>query len=209
MWPPSRKARGARAGQSLIEACIVIIFICLILFSALQISQLYAAQEVLAYTAGRAARAEAVGFNRFMVYKVYRVGAIPNAGHMLTPGPVGPSSSSAGLVWTVGNGIRLWNDAMAATPVSPLTAIERSSIPLYLGGEDWAFLPAILDYDAWDTLNYSSTRTPAQITATVSQNYPLTNFPFRSLYYAGDMVPIAGICEIEHHAWHYLDDMGW
>lgn len=205
---PSAKACNSRAGQSLIEACIVIIFICLILFSALQISQLYAAQEVIAYAAGRAARAEAVGFNKFMVYKIYRVGAIPNAGRMTTPGPAGPYSSSAGIDWTVGNGISLWDNAMAAAPISPLAAVERSSIPLYLGSEYWGYLSAILDYDEWDTLDYSSIRTPGQITATVSQNYPL-NDPFRFLYYPGDMVPIESSCSLENHAWCYLDDWGW
>ena len=192
----------------MIEACFVIIFICLILFSLLQISHLYAAHEVIAYAAGRAARAETVGFNRFMVYKTYRVGAIPNAGQMLTPALTGPSSASAGIDWAAEHGITLWTDAMAASPESPLTDIERSSIPLYLGSEHWGYLPGILDYADWDTISYGSVRNPAQISVSLSQDYPL-RYPFRSLYYAWDSVPIEGTCEIEHHASLYLDDLGW
>ena len=74
-----------RAGQSLVESCLVIGLTCLLFFGLLQISQLFAAREVLYHAAARGARAKTVGFNRWMVTKAVRVGAIPNAGRMLVP----------------------------------------------------------------------------------------------------------------------------
>jgi len=197
------------AGQALIESCLVIMIVCIILFSALQLSQLYAAREIATYAAGRAARAETVGFNRFMVYKTYRVGAIPNAGVMTTPVLAGPGSSAAGINWSVGNGLALWNTALAGAPVAPMSAIENARIPLYMGAEEWGYLPAILDYADWDTLTYSSVRNPTLVSAELSQSYSLTHFPLHRLYYAADTVPLTGECEIENHASLYLEDMGW
>ena len=68
---------GPRRGQALIESCLAIIVLCLVFAGLFQISQLFAAKEILDYSASRGARAKAVGFNEWMVRKVARVAAIP------------------------------------------------------------------------------------------------------------------------------------
>ena len=59
--------------------------ISLVFFTVLQLSQIFSAQEVLDYAAGRGARAKAVGLDDFMVHKTVRIGSIPNAGRMEWP----------------------------------------------------------------------------------------------------------------------------
>ena len=76
---------GGEAGQSLVESCLVIALISFIFMGLFQISRLSAAREVLQHAAARAARARTVGFNAWMVPKVVRVAAIPNAGRMTEP----------------------------------------------------------------------------------------------------------------------------
>ena len=175
---------GSRSGQSLIESCLVLILICILFFGLFQISQLLAAQEVLNYAAGRGARAKTVGFNRFMVHKTVRVGAIPNAGRMLNPAPGGG-------------------------PAREHTA-EAARIPLYLGADNWGQLDAILDYEAWDTVHQPQPLGLADGTVQVSleQDVPL-RYPLHHLFYAADQVKLRGEVAIDDHYPLYLDDWGW
>ena len=173
----------SRSGQSLIESCLVIALISLILFGLLQVSQLFAAKEVLRYAAGRGLRAKAVGFNRFMVFKTVRVGAIPSAGKMVTPAPVGGPAAQHTL--------------------------EAPHIPLYLGANDYGDLPAILDYQDWDTIHYDDPT--AQIDGTlrlvVAQDVPL-RFAMHRAFYAADDVALAGESYLESHYDLYMNDEG-
>ena len=134
--------------------------VCLLFFSVFQISQLFAAQEVLEYTAGRAARARTVGFNQFMVYKTMRVGAIPNAGVLVNPSCQGGPSKEHQL--------------------------ESARIPLYLGGDNQGTLKAILDYKTWDTIQEKVHVSVGDGTLLeiVGQDYPLV-YPFHKAFYAG------------------------
>lgn len=179
----------SRAGQSLIESCLVLAVVCLIFFGVFQISQLFAAQEILHYAAGRGARAKVVGFNQFMVFKTIRVGAIPNAG-------------------------RLVNPAHSAGPASQY-ALERGRIPLYLGAEDWGRLDPILDYEAWEagasnTLDVVESLALADGTfhMVVEQSTPF-RFPFHRAFYRNDTVKLRGESYLDNHYPLYLDDQNW
>ena len=172
----------SRSGQSLIETCLVMALVCLVFFSVFQISQLFAAQEVLDYAAGRGARARTVGFNDFMVEKTIRVGAIPNAGVMVNPGYQGGPAREH--------------------------AMEKARIPLYLGGENWGRLGAILDYKEWDSIRsrYHTSLGNGTLMVTVGQDYSLTNNPFHRTYYAGDSIPLRGTNTLDEHFTLYMDD---
>lgn len=190
--------RRGRRGQSLIEALIVIVIGCLICFGAFQISQLYAGRAVLSYTAAAAARARSVGFNDFMVYKVTRAAAIPNAGRIVEP-QVQRGGGLAALVSDPAPGRvgRLWGLALVADPTSPQAAIERSRIPLYLGATRWGDLPAILDYENWDDIHYvEGPGSDTLLMAAAHQRYELV-WPFVRAFYAGSRVPLRSGLEQE------------
>ncbi len=176
---------GSRSGQSLIESCLVLIVVCIVFFGVFQISQLFAAQEILNYAAARGARAKSVGFNQFMVYKTVRVGAIPNAGQLANPDTLGGPAAQE--------------------------EVESARIPLYLGADNEGRLGAILDYSAWDSLRQPRPDELADGTVRleIEQDMTLTNYPFHRLYYAGDSIEMKGECVIDHHASLYIDDRGW
>jgi hypothetical protein len=198
-----------RKGQALIETCLVMIVLCLILFGALQISRLFAAREILDYAAARGARAQTVGFNRFMVYKTIRVGAIPNAGQLISPDYAGALSSAGDHDWSVAGGGARWSFALSATPSSPQQALESARIPLYLGATLYGHLPATLDYDRWDSISQQTTEGNGdRIQVRVSQEFPLV-FPLHRAFYAADSVPLEGRCDLENHAALYLNNQGW
>ncbi len=176
--PPARQRR---SGQSLIESCLVIAIVCLLFFGIFQVSQLYAASEVLHYAAGRGVRAKTVGFNKFMVYKTVRVGAIPNAGRLVNPAySGGPAAASA---------------------------LELPRMSLYLGARWFGALPAILEYENWDTVQYAQpgVQLDGNLHVTIDQHYPLTA-PFHRAFYAADTVELSGDAQIENHYPLYLDD---
>ncbi|MCX7818496.1 MAG: prepilin-type N-terminal cleavage/methylation domain-containing protein [Kiritimatiellae bacterium] len=190
--------RRARRGQSLIEALVVIAIGCLICLGAFQISQLYAGRAVLSYTAAAAARARSVGFNDFMVYKVARAAAIPNAGRIVEP----QIQRGGGLATLVrdprpGRVQRVWSLALASDPTSPQAAVERSRIPLYLGATRWGDLPAILDYENWDDIHYvEGPGSDTLLMASAHQRYELT-WPLVRTFYAGGRVNLRSGLEEE------------
>ncbi len=177
----------SKAGQSLIESVLVIALICLIFFGLFEVSQLFAHKEVLDYAAGRGARAKTVGFNQFMVYKTVRVGAIPNAGRLISPGYNGG-------------------------PASEYT-VETPLIPLYLGSRNAGELPSIMNYEEWDGANdvtYAPPVSPGDGTLRmeVQQQVPL-RYPFHRAFYAADSVHMTGASIIENHFQLYIDDRNW
>jgi hypothetical protein len=177
-------ATRGRGGQSLIESCIVLAAICLLFFGLFQVSQIFAAREVLDYAAGRALRSKTVGFNRFMVMKSLRVGSIPNAGQMTVP----PSAGGPAVQY----------------------AIERARIPLYLEAANGARLSAILGYEDWSTIRPSEPEALADGTLhiEVSQDYPL-RLPMHRSFYAADSMPLTGESRIDSHYLLYMYDAGW
>ena len=205
-------SRTACAGQSLIESCFVVAVICLIFFGLFQISQLFAAKAILTYAAAAGARARTVGFNDFMVYKVVRAAAIPNAGKMTTPA-YDPAGSAGGDWWGTATPGEAWVRASApGVPASAQYEIERSRIPDYLGTTRWSELEGILDYERWDDIHYGEAlATEDFVELSTSQRYPLV-FPFARAYYAADTVRLASgdphhneNIQRERHAPLYLD----
>jgi hypothetical protein len=174
----------SRSGQALIESCLVVALICLVFFGVFQLSQLFASQEVLDYAAGRGARARTVGFNRFMVFKTIRVGAIPNAGQLINPVHAGGPAVQYGL--------------------------EAARIPLYLGAEDYGRLQPILNYDAWDTVQMDASYSVGDGTLHqgVRQSVPL-RYPFHRAFYNADSVPLEGEITLDEHYPLYMEDAGW
>ncbi len=179
---PNAGRPGNRSGQALIESCIVILLLCLICFGLLQISRLFAAQEIMDYAASRGARARTVGFNQFMVFKAVRVGTIPSAGLLSFPSIDGGPSAQQD--------------------------VEEARIPLYLGAERHGNLSGILDYELWDDVEYSHQQTGFgdQVDFQVYQDIPFT-FPLHQLYYAGDSLEIRGEASMEKHFPLYLQDL--
>jgi len=170
------------AGATLIEACIVVVLLCLLLFGAVQVSRLYAAKEILDYSSMAGARAKAVGLNNFMVYKVVRVASIPNAGTLQNPNI--DSASGTAYNWQGDRPGYLWDQAVANAPASPQYNAEVTRIPFYLGAEWYGQLAAILDYEDWNTVNLSQdwAEDGDQVHVSVSQSVPVT-FPFRRAFY--------------------------
>jgi len=217
--------RGRLSGQALIESCLAIAIICLIFFGLLQVSQLFAAREVLFHAAARGARAKTVGFNRFMVSKSARVAAIPNSGRMVTPEYVNNDEQLRNMVATMRAGelwdatLRNWDDDLGdLTPSSQQGGIERARIPDYLGSHNWATARHILDYQYWEPgepngidLSLSSGGTSNSLLhVSVRQRYPMW-VPMHRTFYApdDDAVSLEGVCSIEKHYDLYIDDYGW
>jgi len=203
------------SGQSLIETCITVILLFFVFFAVLQISLLFAAREVISHAAIRAARAKTVGFNHWMVTKVARVAAIPNAGKMLQPEyeNVNPLLRSIAETATPGEA---WDITLTANPSSQQYNIERSRIPEYLYAFNLPRASYILDYENWDTIHYHVSGTgilpdgtySPEITVKISQSYPLWA-PMHRAFYNDDQVNISAECTMENHYALYLEDMDW
>jgi len=178
MTANAKKIAG-RSGQSLIESCVVIGIICLFLMGLFQLSQLYMAREALIYAAARGARARAVGFNDFMVYKTVRVAAIPAAGRMLDrPGNINSPTAQRNL--------------------------ERARVPLYLEEDHYGRLSAILDYTNWPTISHSLVDLGGpQVDCRVRQDFPVQTVVFRA-FYRDDSVPLSGTVTLDNHYPLYL-----
>ncbi len=173
-----------RAGQSLIESCLVLALICLAFFGVFQISQLFASQDVLDYAAARGARAKTVGFNRFMVFKTIRVGAIPNAGRLVAPTFVGG-------------------------PLDQLNVETRpSGIRHYLASDEWGGGDDLLRYEGWDFIGIEPPTLLADNTLhmEVPQAMPFMSNGFHRAYYRGDAVPLRGEATIETHYTLYMEE---
>jgi hypothetical protein len=167
-----------REGQSLIESSLIIALACLIFFGLFQVARLYAAKAIATYSAAAGARAKAVGFNEFMIYKVVRVASIPNAGAMLNPGS---QNAAGGTMWATARAGDLVDYAMYAnTPYSDQYDIERTRIPE---------TEAILDYEYWDDMNWSELVNGDLVGVRFSQEYPLA-MPFRESFYGDDELRI-------------------
>ncbi len=174
---PKRHAEG----QALIESCIVIGLLCLLLMGLFQLAQLFVAREILDYAAVRGARAKAVGFSDFMVTKTVRIGAIPNSGALIFP------------------------ERAHGGPYAQWAINESPRIPHYLQSDDWE-LDFILDYELWDTIEWSCQAPVADnLHFEVAQPVPLMFFSniFKA-FFAGSAVPIHGMADIENHYPLYL-----
>jgi len=214
MKPPSATVP-ARGGQSLIETCLVTALICLIFLGMIQVSQLFAAREILTHAVNRGLRAKTVGFNRWMVEKCVRVAAIPNAGRMTVP-PYEPENELLReRVETLKPG-ELWAWTVAeGYPPAAQAELELARIPHFLAGDNPYESYAVLDYDNWDSITMSGPGwgaidpfTPDVLTGRVRQAYPLW-VPLHRAFYNADSVDLAVEASIENHHALYLEDLDW
>lgn len=206
-------ARDARAGQALVESCLVMFLIGLLLAGLLQLSQLIAARDVLDHAAARSARARTVGFNAWMVRKCARVASIPNAGRLIEPAFVNTDPDLSHRLHTTSPG-GLWMQVLGLAPPSRQAALERARIPEYMDSENALRAAFLLDYEDWDSVRVTlSAAEGAIIRATVRQDYPL-RMPLHRAFYAPrtgsrDTVRLRGESDIENHYALYLNDGNW
>ncbi len=199
-------------GAALIEATLVVMVLCMVLFGGFQISRLFAAKEIIDYSAMAGARAKSVGLNSFMVHKVVRVATIPNAGRIRNPRM--EMQASDAYDWDAERPGVLWDSAVAArAPTSPQTGIELMRIPFYLGAEWYGQLPAILDYEDWHTVGalQEFDQGGEQVWVSVSQRVPV-RFPFSRAFYDRDSLVLRSGRRFMHgarmanHSELYLED---
>ncbi len=203
------------AGQSLIEACLAVAILCLVFMGFFQVSQLIAARQVLYHSAARGARAKMVGFNRFMVEKVLRVAAIPNAGRMTEPDI--PNEDAALRQWLSDAPVgTLWDRVLrAGADQAPVHAIEQARIPEYLGSPYWAWADSVLNYEHWHTVRgtvpgFLADAVPFEVR--VMQTVDLQRLFGVSLhraFYDRDTLPLEGVSRLEAHYPLYIEDRNW
>lgn len=190
IFPAKSDMRPHTEGSTIIEAALVVMLLCLVLFGGVQISRLYASKEILDYAAMAGARAKAVGLNDFMVYKVVKVASIPNAGKLKNPDVNG--QPGGGYDWANTRPGYLWDRAVAANPTrSRQYNAENSRIPFYLGAEHYGRLPAILDYSDWDTIipGQDYALDDEQVWVRAQQDVPVL-FPFHRAFMDDDEVSL-------------------
>ena len=223
-YPPEgalHAAPHARRGQAMIESIFVIILACLCFLAIFQYANLFAAKTVLSHAAARAARARAVGFNRWMVEKNARVASIPAAGRRITPALAGvdPAITAALQQNRVGD---IWDLALRSNVRSPGTQLEVSRVPDYMDSDNDATAEYILDYELWDALSVdieeplsTSGLTPGTLTVNLRQRHPLlialgplAEGELRDAG-EGEALAIGAFYSIESHYPLYMEDMNW
>lgn len=206
----------------MIESVIVMLVLCLLFFGLFQLAHGFARREVLRHAAARAARARTVGFNGWMVTKVMRTAAIPNAGRMLQPVTVPGDDVLRRALAARGPG-ELWDWALRSTPDASRAQFERARIPDYLASANAARAGYILDYADWDAIQgrglgggTGAIGWRDTLEVEVEQSYPLSIL-VRALYdWVGALTPalradsltLRGRATIENHYPLYLDDRG-
>lgn len=171
-------------GQSIIEAVMCMLVICLILFSLLQIFYISVAQMFTSYAAFSSARSRSVGFSEYLVHRNARVAAIGASGDLIT------------------------NDG--GYDENPLTqfAAEYIRIQEYLRGV------REIEYEYWETANNSSeTYLGINVSDglntvdsnIVFNNYPM-NFPMRGAFTDSEDVDIRADASIMNYESFYLEE---
>lgn len=210
-----RAGERRRAGQSLIEACLALLILCLVFMGFFQVSQLIGARQVLYHAAARGARAKMVGFNRFMVDKAILVAAIPNAGRMIQPDIANEDAALREWLATERTGV-VWDRVLEADPgMADVHEVERARIPDFMGAEYWPWAFAVLDYDHWNTIEASvpgMVNDGAPLDVSVRQQIDLRRLfgvGIYRLFYAEDILELEGESRLEAHYPLFIEDNNW
>jgi len=209
------KATDNRSGQSLIESCIAIALLCLILFGLLQISQIFAAKEILAHAAARGARAKTVGFNRWMVRKAVKVAAIPIAGKIVEPEFINEDEFLRTMIAESKPG-EAWDKALGVAPSSLQQSLERARIPEYLASYNWERAEHVLDYEHWNDVHHSvigaamADPDVSDLVLHVRARHTIPLWvPMHKAFHAGDELALSADSYIENHYPLFINDMNW
>jgi hypothetical protein len=178
----------------------------------LQVSQVFAAREVLYHAAARASRARTVGFNSWMVEKCMRVASIPNAGRILQPDDIPADPTLSNLMGASPTPGDFWSTVLITVPQSQLCQLEKARIPWYMATDTYPESRVVLDYENWDnnSINYSDTTqigpiVNPQVEITVRQQYPLW-VPLHETFYDAEHVDLRVTSRLENHYPLYLDE---
>ncbi len=174
--------RRGNGGQAMIESIIVMFFLCIVFFLVFQYTNLLTVRTVLDYTAARAARARAVGFNDFMITKTVRIGSMSIAGECKTLDEKGGEMTTSKL-------------------------ISRSG--LYLASAYESDTRSILDFELWDNGNLGwSAAEPggerAELTMSVWQRRPKFALAGEDGVSENDTFTMQSKAAIESHYPYYL-----
>jgi len=172
-----------------------------------------AARQVLDHAAARGARAETVGFNHWMVTKVIRVAAIPNAGPILEPEFHNEDLHLRDMIATLHPG-DLWTFALGSVPSSLQAGVEMARIPDYLESANRARAGYLLDYRDWDSIHGEASgdavEDPLAPMLTIEVHHAYSNwFPFVRTFYRGDAVHLSATNTLEAHYALYIDEYDW
>lgn len=212
-------ARTQRAGQAMIESLLVMIVACLLFFALFQYAELFTAKLMLSHAAARAARARAVGFNRWMVDKSARVAMIPASGRRVVPPRQGlPNILAPGSHSRPG---AMWQASLRSAAHSPGSMVEVARVPEYMESVNSPTAGHILDYELWGALDVEigealSIRgdAPGLLRVGVRQRHPLL-YSLGALYEGelrrseGEYADLYSTFEIENHYPLYMEDMHW
>ena len=211
-----------RSGQAMIESLVVILVVCFLLFSLLELARGFAGREILRHSAARAARARTVGFNDWMCTKVMRVAAIPNAGKMLEPSYATFRDAELHDALASKSPGELWDWSLTAKPRSERGETEAARIPDYLASEHDERARRILDYEGWGDLRATGLGGVAPsgsdtLEVRVRQKFPLGISVKALCDWVGIVSPsidrgymlLGGESEVENHYGLYLDDRGY
>ncbi len=204
-FPFQQRSGGSRDGQALVEACLVMTLLCLLLFALLQAVRLFVSSEVLQHSASLGARARAVGFNTFMVYKVTQTAAISNAGRMTVPEPARTTADRFWQWYAEGGLGSAFTNAINARVRSSQYDLERSRIPLFLGAAHYGQLRGLLDYAHWESIDDPRIFDPggSAVEVRLRQDHPL-QFPFHRVFVPGERLRMAGEARLDNHYPLYL-----
>jgi hypothetical protein len=211
----SKRKESARSGQAILETCLAMLLICLIFAGLVQVSQLFAAREILQRAATSGVRAKTVGLNRWMVEKVVNVAAIPNSGKLLVP-----SFTHGAVFWAptlLSAPGEAWSNAVVATPSSEQYGIERRRIPSYLGSWNRGRAKHELDYSYWEDPDYKiefkvdgntiGDSGAPMLHVKAYQNYPLWTNWHESFYADDDKgIKLEADAYMENHYPLYIED---
>ena len=177
-------SRKNEKGQSIVEAVMCMLLVCLILFSLLQIFYISVAQMFTNYAAFSSARSRSVGFASYLVNRNARVAAIGASGDLIT------------------------NDGgYDENPLSQFAA-EYIRIQEYLMGV------REIEYEYWETANNDSdTSLGINVTEGVNtvesrvgfNNYPM-DFPMRGAFTESENVDIQATGSVMNYESFYLSE---
>jgi len=174
---PAGNRRSGQRGQAIIETVIALLILCLILFSLLQVAELYSGQMIAHHASYVMGRSYIVGFEPRIVQRAREVGSIGLSGHLEQP------------------------EAYANLSPAELGELEPDLIAEFLQTSGYT-----LWYQHWDrvhsTVPVLSPETMSQFSVNV-RDFPL-QIPMHRAYMNSDTVDFSSSVEMYNHSGYYL-----